>query len=79
MAKPTISYSRDKAIWTKVLNYNLVWSESPHITHITANVMHSSYPLKFRDPHLGHIITGDLDIVTHNELKELLKKRTELS
>ena len=71
MAKPTISYSRDKAIWTKVLNYNLVVRES---TYQTYNCKCDAYPLKFRDPHHGHIITGDLDIVTHNELKELLKK-----
>jgi hypothetical protein len=32
------------------------------------------YPSKFRDVHHGHIVTGDLDLVTHNDLKELLSK-----
>ena len=34
MATPTISYSRDKAIWTKVLNYNSVIKYSMSQTYI---------------------------------------------
>ena len=71
MATPTISYSRDKAIWTKVLNYNRVVRDSTSQAYVCKC---DEYPQKFRDPHHKHIVTGDLDLVKHNELRALLKK-----
>ena len=71
MATPTISFSRDKAIRSKVLNYNKVVKNSSSETY---TCICEQYPTKFCDVHHGHIVTGDLDLVTHNDLKELLSK-----
>ena len=71
MATPTISYSRDKSIGTKVLNYNSVIKDSMSQTYICKC---NEYPERYRDSHHNHIVTGDLDVVSHVELRELLKK-----
>ena len=70
MAIPTISFSRDEAIGTKVLNYNRVVKNSTSQPYVCAC---GQYPDKFRNPHHGHIVTGDLDLVTHNGLMKGLK------
>ena len=55
----------------KVLNYNSVIKESASQVYVRKC---DEYPIKFKDSHHKHIITGDLDIVSHLELQELLKK-----
>ena len=64
-----VSYSYSNTIRSKVTNYKeTVTSVNNNIQCVCNNYQ------EFVDDHHGHVITGNLDIIVNEEVKELLKK-----
>ena len=70
-SSPTISYTRDNNIRSKVLNYHQTIKDSIHTSYV-CNC--ASYSNKYLDVHHNHIITGDLSIIDNVKLRNLLIK-----
>jgi len=67
---PAICYSYKKPLRNLIFNYSKVVSAYASSSVNSCNYSNSKFCYK---PH-GHIITGNLDIVRHAELRKLLKK-----
>ena len=65
-AKPVISFSYGKTIRSKVVNYKQTIQNPVRTCNCDA------FDNKFKVDEYGHIFTGDLDIVTNQELKKVL-------
>ena len=83
---PKIVMKLDSPIRNKIMNYEDTVRSIKHINDddisMTINsVTNTSFPCScsesiFRDPHHGHIVTGDLRIVENVKLRKLLKVQT---
>ena len=71
---PTISYKYPKSIATKILNFNQVAknfdsssfnANDPNCDCESSNYIYGPY---------GHIITGNLDIIPHEDLRDLIRR-----
>ena len=70
LSKPRIAFKYPSTIRSKVLNYREVYHEEIDVSNINCNCKDS----KYIDNHHGHVITGDLSIVTNTNLRKLLQK-----
>ena len=68
---PSVSYAYSESIRSSIVNYNQVISD-PNYENFECNC--KSYPAKFIDVNHGHIITGDMNIVSNIPLRNLLTK-----
>ena len=67
---PSISYQYSKTIRSSITNYKDISDTNSKIPVCQCH----NYPQKFIDPHHKHILTGDLSIIKHKQLRNLLKK-----
>ena len=71
---PVIGYRFNKSIAGKLFNYRETLSEEG-IDHFENNrLICSCNNSPFKDPNHGHVITGNLDIIKNETLKNLIKK-----
>ena len=70
LSKPRIAFKYPISIRSKVLNYREVYQEETNPDDTVCNCKNS----KFIDNDHGHIITGDLSIVSNPSLRTLLQK-----
>ena len=68
---PSVSYSYSESIRSSIVNYNKVISD-PNYENFECNCR--SYPANFIDENHGHIVTGDMNIVSNIPLRNLLTK-----
>ena len=69
--KPGVSFSYIKSIRSEIVNYRQT-IEDPNYHQFQCNC--DNYPERFKDDHHGHIYTGNMDIVNHNELRNIMIK-----
>ena len=71
---PIIGYRYNPSIAGLLFNYKKALSSEVIRSFDVDNFQCGCQESRFRDPHHGHIITGDLDIVQNRALKKILKK-----
>ena len=71
---PTISYKYPKSIATKILNFNQV-AKNFDSSSFNANVPNCDCESSdFNYEPYGHVITGNLDIIPHEDLRDLIRR-----
>ena len=70
-ATPSVSYAYSESIRSSIVNYNKVISD-PNYGDFECKCR--SYPAQFIDVNHGHIVTGDMSIVSNIPLRNLLTK-----
>ncbi|MDQ2684807.1 MAG: hypothetical protein M3Y25_03060 [Thermoproteota archaeon] len=71
---PRIIYKRSPTIARKIFNYKATVTNLDTNSWISTSVNCTCKDSKFCDPHLGHIMTGDLTIINNSKLRSLLCK-----
>ena len=76
LKNPTIVYRLGKTIRGKIFNYRQTLANLDVDNFIANydNLQCGCETSKFKDPHHNHIITGDLSIVEHGELRKLMQE-----
>ena len=70
-SSPSVSYSYSKTIRSAIVNYKETLLDPDH-GNITCSC--DKYPLEYVDAHHGHIVTGDINIVSNKDLRNILQK-----
>ena len=70
-SSPSVTFSYTKTIRSDIVNYQQTIS-NPDNDKFICNC--NMYPIKFKDAHHGHILTGDTTIIEHKDLRDLLNK-----
>lgn len=69
--KPTIIYTYTNPIRNKIFNYADTIEEVNNFKHMSCSCQ--AYNSKFCNEKIGHIVTGDMSIITHKRLRTLFR------
>ena len=75
IATPSVSFKYLPSIRSKVTNYRQTNDENLDPDSLSCDCSRST----FKDQHHSHIVSGNLDIIQNEELRNLLKKGVQLS
>ena len=78
---PTVLYSLTEPISTKIFNFNKFVSSLDLPAFVKDNTILpcNCKDSPFKDDHHGHIISGDLRIITDNKLRKIFSKGPKFS